>query len=305
MSGKKIRLARFRATRTSGARGAVIVPIDHGLTMGPLAGIGSTAEIGRWIGSPVIDGIIAHKGIVERLAERGLLSRAGVMIHLNGMSTLGPSPNTKERLTDMETAVRLGADGVSVQVNFDGSNDAHNLSTLGRTVDEAGRFGLPVLAMVYDKVPCTDRSSEVARARHLMRIAVELGVDALKIGAPAELSMIAELLEGFVADVPVFLAGGALTEPRLLFALARTVTRSGGAGLCVGRNVFQHPDPLALLAELGSVLEAEAQLTEDPTDHRRSYVRGLGENADGPAARRARLSGELLRKLPRVGRIGG
>jgi class I fructose-bisphosphate aldolase len=259
MSGKKLRLARFRATPISGTRRAVIVPIDHGLTMGPLDGIGSTAQIGHWIGSPVIDGIIAHKGIIERLAERGLLSRAGVMIHLNGMSALSPSPNTKERLTDVETAVRLGADGVSIQVNFDGSNDAHNLSTLGRTVDDAGRFGLPVLAMVYDKVPCTDHSSEIARVRHLMRIAVELGVDALKIGAPAELSMIAKVLEDFVADIPVFVAGGALTEPRVLFALARAVTRAGGAGLCVGRNVFQHPNPHALLAELGSVLEAEAR----------------------------------------------
>jgi len=232
--------------------------------MGPLDGIASTTQIARWITSPVIDGIIAHKGIVERLADRGLLSRAGVMVHLNGMSTLASSPNTKERLTDIETAVRLGADGVSLQVNFDGSNDAHNLSALGRAVDEAGRFGLPVLAMVYDKVPCTDRLREVARARHLMRIAVELGVDALKIGAPIELSMIAELLDGFVDDVPVFLAGGSLTEPGVLFALARAVMQAGGAGLCVGRNVFQHPSPHALLAELASVLEAA---TRPPQAH--------------------------------------
>jgi fructose-bisphosphate aldolase, class I len=266
MSGKKIRLARFRATPTSGTRGAVIVPIDHGLTMGPLDGIASTAQIGRWITSPVIDGVIAHKGIVERLAERGFLSRIGVMVHLNGMSTLGSSPNTKERLTDMETAVRLGADGVSLQVNFDGSNDAHNLLALGRAVDEAGHFGLPVLAMVYDKVPGTDRSREVTRARHLMRIAVELGVDALKIAAPAELSMIAGLLDGFVMDMPIFLAGGAVTEQKVLFALARAVMQAGGAGLCVGRNVFQHSSPHTLLAELATVLVPETVSRQAPPD---------------------------------------
>src|SRR2546425_3578947 len=284
MSGKKLRLARFRATPAPGTRGAVIVPIDHGLTMGPLDGIGSTAEIGRWITSPVIDGVIAHKGIVERLAARGLLSRAGVMVHLNGMSSLGSAPNTKERLTDMETAVRLGADAVSLQVNFDGSNDAHNLSALGRAVDEAGRFGLPVLAMVYDKVPCADRSSEVARARHLMRIAVEVGVDALKIGTPAELSLIAALLDGFVEDVPVFLAGGSLTEPPILFALARAVMRAGGAGLCVGRNVFQHPNPHALLAELASVLEAEARPRHAPVDRQRSSIRERLADTCSPVA---------------------
>lgn len=255
MSGKKIRLARFVCPE----RPSIIVPMDHGLTMGPLAGIGSTDEIAPWIGTPVIDGVIAHKGMIERLAEKNLLSRVGVMMHLNGMSTLAPTPDTKERLTRIETAVRLGADAVSVQVNFDGSNDAQNLETLGRVVDEAGQFGLPVLAMVYDKVVSADSAAELSRARHLMRIAIELGLDALKVGPPSNLSLVGELLEGLANDIPVFFAGGGYAKPEELFALARSVTRAGGAGLCVGRNVFQHPDPRSLLIELAGVLaEAEA-----------------------------------------------
>src|SRR5262245_8825434 len=106
-TGKKIRLQRFMS------RGAgVVVPIDQGLTMGPVRGLGSIREVASWIAHSAIDGVIAHKGIVERLGERGLFAGRGVMVHLNGMSMLGGRPDTKEMLTSVEAAMRLGADAV-------------------------------------------------------------------------------------------------------------------------------------------------------------------------------------------------
>lgn len=245
LSGKKIRLQRFKQ------RGAgIVVPIDHGLTIGPVAGLGSIREIASWIGHSAIDGVIAHKGIVERLGERGLLAGRAVMVHLNGMSTLGPRPDTKEMLTSVGVAMRLGADAVSLQVNFDGENDAHNLRMLGHVVDEAQSFGLPVLAMVYDKVTSLSADARTSRIRHLMRVAMELGIDALKVGAPLEMREVSDILEGIAEDVPVYFAGGSRGEPGEVLRLAAIAVRSGGAGLCVGRNVFQQPDPSTILDAL-------------------------------------------------------
>jgi len=250
-SGKKIRLQRF-ARRGAG----VVVPIDHGLTIGPVAGLGTIREIAGWIGHAAIDGVIAHKGIVERLGERGLLAGRGVMVHLDGMSTLGSRPDTKEMLTSVATAMRLGADAVSLQVNFDGENDSHNLRILGSVVDEAAGYGLPVLAMVYDKVATDSPPARLGRLRHLMRIAMELGIDALKIGAPADVAEVPEILDGIAEDMPVYFAGGSLSEPDELFRLARTAVRCGGAGLCVGRNVFQQKSPAVMLTALALEIEA-------------------------------------------------
>lgn len=251
LSGKKIRLQRFNK------RGAgIVVPIDHGLTIGPVAGLGSIREIAGWIGSRAIDGVIAHKGIVERLGERGLLAGRGVMLHVNGMSTLGGKPDTKEVLTSVAVAMRLGADAVSLQTNFDGENDAHNLRMLGAVVDEAQGYGMPVLAMVYDKVTASSADARIARIRHLMRVAMELGIDAIKIGAPAEMSEVPEILEGIADDMPVYFAGGSRGEPAEILRLASLAVRCGGAGLCVGRNVFQQPDPGAVLASLRAEMDA-------------------------------------------------
>jgi len=239
-TGKQLRLGRFRLPRS---RYGIIVPIDHGLTIGPIEGIESTARIVSWIDHGSVSGIIAHKGMIERLAaHRRFNASVGIMMHLTGMSVRAADPDRKMRLTSMETAVRAGADAVSLQVNFDGENDAHNLELIGTIVDNAQAYGLPVLAMVYDTV-AKPRKEKVVRQRHLMRIAVELGVDAIKIAAPEDIADIPEILEDIADDVAVFCAGGAIRSDEALLALARQVAVHGAAGLCIGRNVFQRPSP--------------------------------------------------------------
>jgi class I fructose-bisphosphate aldolase/fructose-bisphosphate aldolase/2-amino-3,7-dideoxy-D-threo-hept-6-ulosonate synthase len=250
-AGKIVRLNRFYLPDT---QVAVIAPVDHGLTLGPIDGLENIAAISRWIRTPGITGIIAHKGMIDRLAGRHLLSGLGVMVHLNGMTASGVEPNRKELVTEIETALRLGADAVSIQLNFDGSNDSHNLTLLGRVVDQAMRFDLPVMPMVYDVCPAAGSDRSLARLRHLMRVAVELGADALKVAAPSSLSDVRVLLADLSADIPIFLAGGARgTAPRVLEVL-REALRWGGRGLCMGRNLFQSDAPESLLREIRDII---------------------------------------------------
>jgi len=280
-TGKRLRLARFRLPRS---RYGLIVPIDHGLTVGPIAGIESTTRITGWIDHGSVSGIIAHKGMIERLvAHRCFSSSVGIMMHLTGMSTLAADPDRKLRLTSMETAVRYGADAVSLQVNFDGENDAHNLELIGNIVDNAQPYGLPVLAMVYDMV-AKPREEKVARQRHLMRIAVELGVDAIKIAPPDEISDLPEILKDIVDDVAVFCAGGTIRSDEALLELARQAAIHGAAGVCVGRNVFQRTAPGEVLdrirAELAAV-EATACRDRAPAVHEPVLRAGMSRKPDG------------------------
>lgn len=249
-AGKSLRWRRFSDARTGHA---LMVPIDHGLTLGPIDGIESVAAVGGWIGHPAITGVIVHKGMAQRLAERRLLASCGVMVHLNGMSTLAPDPDRKELLTDVETAVRAGADAVSLQVNFDGRADAHNLRMLGAVVDAASAFGLPVLTMLYDKVGGSDADQTRRRLRQWMRSAVELGTDALKLGTPAD-GAFEPLLDGLGEDVEVFFAGGDVASDDAIVAMARETRAAGAAGLCIGRNVFGRPDPGGILGRLRDAL---------------------------------------------------
>jgi class I fructose-bisphosphate aldolase len=250
--GKTVRWGRFASPGTGRS---LIVPIDHGLTLGPIDGLSGVREIGRWLRHPAINGVVAHKGLVGRLGQAGLLAGRGVMVHLNGSTAIGEEPDTKQMLTAVENAVRLGADGVSVQVNFRADNHAHNLGVLGRVVDEAERFGMPVLAMVYPAGVVADEHEAMARHRHFLRIAFELGVDAVKTAPPEHLEDIARLVDG-VDGMPVLFSGGSLGSDEALISLAKAVATAGAGGLCVGRNVFQRAEPEGVLGRLREVLDA-------------------------------------------------
>ncbi|AKT37627.1 class I fructose-bisphosphate aldolase [Chondromyces crocatus] len=247
---KQIRWSRFLDRRSGHG---IIVPIDHGLTIGPVEGLDSAEQVARWIGHPGITGIIAHKGMVERLGRLGLLRGKGIMIHLNGMMSLSADPDRKERLTSVESALRLGADAVSLQLNFDGKNDAHNLSELGELVDEARRYGMPVLTMLYDKVTC-DEEQRLVRQRHLVRACVELGTDALKLAAPTHKAHVPLLLQGVREHTAVFFAGGAMRSEDEVLDMAREIVAHGATGLCVGRNIFQRQDVTSTLTRLQKIV---------------------------------------------------
>jgi class I fructose-bisphosphate aldolase/fructose-bisphosphate aldolase/2-amino-3,7-dideoxy-D-threo-hept-6-ulosonate synthase len=250
--GRTLRWSRFVDPCS---RRSLIVPIDHGLTVGPVPGLTSVREIASWIRHPAINGVIAHKGMVARLAQAELLRDVGVMIHLNGSTSIGEEPDTKNLVTGIERAVRLGADGVSLQVNFRPDNHAHNLQLIGRVVDEADRFGLPTLAMIYPAGPQADCPAEALRLhRHYLRVGFELGVDAIKTAPPAHLEDIPALLDGIGEDVAVLFSGGALSGQESLTELAKAVATSNSAGLCVGRNVFQRRDPGPVLQHLRDLL---------------------------------------------------
>jgi class I fructose-bisphosphate aldolase len=251
-SGKEVRWSRFINPKS---KQALIIPIDHGLTLGPVDGLQSIKQISGWLGSPSINGVIGHKGMIARLGEAGLLTGLGVMVHLNGMTSIALQPDTKEFVTTVEAAVRLGADGVSLQVNFRPDNHDHNLTGLGRIVDEADRFGLPVLAMVYPAGPIDDAPGRALRMqRHYLRVAFELGIDVVKTAPPAHLEDIPELLDG-VEDLRVLFSGGALASDEALMKLAKTVSSSNAAGLCIGRNVFQRKNPGPVLNEIRQLLD--------------------------------------------------
>jgi class I fructose-bisphosphate aldolase len=252
-AGKEVRWSRFVDPRS---HRALIVPIDHGLTIGPVPGLSSVREIGGWLGHPAINGVVAHKGMVAKLAEAGLLTGLGVMVHLNGMTSIGEAPDTKQFVTSIETAVRLGADAVSLQVNFRDDNHAHNLTQLGQVVDQAERYALPVMAMIYPAGPAAETPvKQIVRHRHYLRIAYELGVDVVKTAPPEQLEDLPALLDGIGDDLKVLFSGGALSSDDCLLSLAKSVATSNATGLCIGRNVFQRSEPEQIISQLRELLD--------------------------------------------------
>jgi class I fructose-bisphosphate aldolase/fructose-bisphosphate aldolase/2-amino-3,7-dideoxy-D-threo-hept-6-ulosonate synthase len=124
---------------------------------------------------------------------------------------------------------------------------------IGKIVDEASRYSLPVLAMVYDKVN-SDIDKSTQRMRQLIRIVTELGCDMVKI---APTSQLPEILSDISEDIDVFVAGGSVDSELSLIPLVQSLVASNGKGLCVGRHVFQRADFDSLLTKLKITLTTD------------------------------------------------
>jgi len=235
----------------------LIVPLDHGLTLGPIDGIETTERLSRWIGSKNISAVIGHKGLIERLIDRDMLHPAtGIVVQLNGMPGIAPDPDKKIIVSNIVAALRLGADAVSVQVNFSKDNYGHNLSLLGRVVDEAHAYGMPVLTMAYDKEELSNDDERIVRINHIIRIVSELGSDAIKLAPPKAISDIPIILAKHCQDIQVYFAGGELCTEDRLCEMTSTLVAHGAYGLCIGRNVFQHPQPEELLVSIVNLMKS-------------------------------------------------
>ncbi|MCK4753561.1 MAG: 2-amino-3,7-dideoxy-D-threo-hept-6-ulosonate synthase [Planctomycetes bacterium] len=235
MIGKKIRLERI-IDRNSGR--TVIVPMDHGVTVGPIAGLEDMCEA---IGKVVRGGanaILMHKGIV-RAGHRGAGKDVGLIVHLSGGTSISPDPNAKELVCGVEEAVKLGADAVSIHVNLGAETDSDMLAQLGFVSEQCMEWQMPLVAMMYTRGPKIENEYDVKYVKHAARVGAELGADIVKVPYTGSVESFKEVVGG--CPVPVVIAGGEkMDSDKDIFQMVADALEAGATGLSIGRNAFQH-----------------------------------------------------------------
>ena len=175
--GKAIRLERIFNRNT---KRTIIVPMDHGVTVGPIKGlVDIRATVTRLVEGGANAGLV-HKGLVS-CGHRTRGRDFGLIVHLSAGTTLSPFPNAKTLVTTVEEALRLGADAVSVHVNLGDETEATMLRDLGQVAAQAAYWGMPLLAMVYARGPKIKNGFDPAIVAHCARVGTELGADVVKV----------------------------------------------------------------------------------------------------------------------------
>jgi len=249
MIGKKIRLERI-IDRNSGR--TVIVPMDHGMTMGPVPGLTNMASTIDKIVNGGANAIVLHKGLVTA-GHRGSGKDVGLIIHLFASTTLGPDPNAKVTVTEVEEAIQLGADAVSVHVNLGAPTEGEMLRETGRIARDCARWGIPLLVMMYCRGEKIRNQYDVRYVKHAARVGAELGADIVKVVYTGSVRTFREVVRG--CPVPVVIAGGEKMESeREFLTVVHDSLLAGGAGVSIGRNVFQHRYPMRMVEAIGAIV---------------------------------------------------
>jgi predicted phospho-2-dehydro-3-deoxyheptonate aldolase len=257
MIGKQIRIERI-VNRENGR--TVIVPLDHGVTAGPISGL---VDIRTAIGK-VVDGganaIVIHKGIV-RAGHRGHGKDVGLIVHLSASTALSPDPNSKVLVCTVEEAIKLGADGVSIHVNIGAEDEKEMLRDFGEVSKQCQAWGMPLLAMMYTRGKKIKSESDVEVVKHAARVAVELGADLVKVNYTGDAESFRSVVEG--CSVPVLIAGGEKAENDIdVLKNIKNALLAGGGGVSIGRNVFQHEDPSRMIRAIKAIIHENASVSE-------------------------------------------
>jgi predicted phospho-2-dehydro-3-deoxyheptonate aldolase len=238
----------------------VIIPMDHGITLGPIKGL----ENMKVTIDKVVDGganaIIIHKGLVKS-GHRGSGRDVGLIIHLSGSTRLNPDPNAKVLVAGVEEAIKLGADAVSIHINLGAETESVMLKDFGAISAQCFHWGIPLIAMMYTRGPKVQSEFDVKLVKHAARVGAELGADLVKVNYTGSPQSFEEVVRG--CPVPVVIAGGEKLETeRDLLVMVEGAIKAGAAGVSIGRNVFQHDNPIKIVKIISQMVHQKLSVKQ-------------------------------------------
>jgi fructose-bisphosphate aldolase/2-amino-3,7-dideoxy-D-threo-hept-6-ulosonate synthase len=247
--GKRVRMERI-IDRESG--NTVIIPLDHGISVGPIKGLVNLPEMVNKVARGGANAVLQQKGMV-RHGHRGYGRDVGLIVHMSASTSLGPDPNNKVQVCSVEECIKMGADAVSVHINIGSETEADQLSILGRVSERCDLWGMPLVAMMYPRGKSIVNPNDVEVVAHAARAGAELGADIIKTNYTGDPETFRRVVEG--CPVPVVIAGGPKTETDMEFLqMIEGAIEAGGRGVAIGRNVFQHEDPVKMTIAIAAIV---------------------------------------------------
>ena len=255
--GKSIRMERIFNRNTGNA---IIIPMDHGVSAGPIEGLRNLQEAVNKVAEGGANAVLGHMGLAKH-GHRGYGHDVGLIIHLSASTSLSADPNHKVLVTKVEEAIKIGADAVSVHINVGAEDEYEMLQGLGYVAGKCDEWGMPLLAMMYPRGKKVHSEYDVDVVKHAARIGAELGADIIKTNYTGSPETFKEVVEG--CPVPVIIAGGPkMNSEKELLEMIEDSLEAGGRGVAIGRNVFQAQNPTGLVRKIAKIVHEGVSVEE-------------------------------------------
>jgi putative autoinducer-2 (AI-2) aldolase len=230
----------------------LFLPIDHGYFQGPtyrLEKPGKTVEPLL----PYADALMLTRGVLRSCIDP--VKSKPIILRVSGGTSMARADELDREgiTTSVREAIRLNASAVSMSIFVGAPNEHQTLLNLANLVNECEEYGIPVMA-----VTAVGKEMEKREARYLAlacRIAAELGARVVKTYYCKE--GFEKVVRG--CPVPVVMAGGPKTESELeVFEFVYDGIQKGSIGVNLGRNIWQHDYPVAMIRAIRSIIHENA-----------------------------------------------
>ena len=232
---------------------ALMLAVDHGYFLGPTEKL----EVPRKAISPLLkhcDSLMLTRG-VQRTSVSPKFPTPIVLRVSGGSSIIGADLSNEEITVSIKDAIRLNACALAMSIFVGSKYEKQTIVNLGKLVNEAEEFGIPVLAV-------TAVGKEIGQkdARYLSlacRIAAEQGAHIVKTYYCENFEKVVES-----CPVPIIIAGGKKIPERDALELAYNSIKSGAVGVDMGRNIWQSDNPVPMIRAVRSIVHGNSNFNE-------------------------------------------
>ena len=251
-------MSKHRMRRLFGSDGrSVIVAMDHAAYYGPQPGLEKPEKVLDAAMRAGVDAVLATYGVAAQFGDR--LGRLGLMLRADGGSTRLGNGGMR-RMFGAEDALRVGADAVVCMGLIGGPDEAASLDVLANLVGECRPWGLPVMAEMLLQKP-QDQPLMPQDIAFAARVGAELGADIIKTNYVGPADEYRQVIAQCYTPV-VILGGEKIPDPRSMLQSVAEALRAGAAGVAIGRNVWQHPNPESMARALVAVVHGDASVSQ-------------------------------------------
>lgn len=222
----------------------VMFAFDHGYFMGSTAGL-ERLDLSIPKLFPHVDVLMGTRGAIRTCVPpecgKGIALRV-----TSGSSMLDNDLSHEVIAVDIEDCIRMNTDCMAIQTFIGGDGQLSSLDNLSKAVNAGLRHSIPTMGVVAvgKDMERTPKFFKLAT-----RILAELGANIIK-------TYYCDDFEEIVAacPVPIVVAGGKKLPENEALTLAYNVILHGGAGVDMGRNIFQSNNPVEMAAAVAKVV---------------------------------------------------
>ena len=231
---------------------AVMLAVDHGYFLGPTEKLESPKNTIQ----PLLkycDSLMLTRGVLRTSVDANF--PVSVVLRVSGgTSIIGEDLSNEKITTSLKDAIRLNVSALAMSIFVGGKYEHQTIVNLGKLVNEAEEYGIPVLAVTAVGKDMVRDSRYFSLA---CRIAAEQGAHIVK-------TYYCENFEEVVnsCPVPIIIAGGKKIPERDALELTYNAITAGAVGVDMGRNIWQSDYPVPMIKSVRSIVHGHATVDQ-------------------------------------------
>jgi len=227
----------------------VMLAVDHGYFMGPTTGLENLGEMVKPL-LPYADVLMPTRGGLRNYIPPE--TNIPICLRVSGGTSILNETNLLHEgiAVSIEDAIRLNVAAVAFSILVGQPFERDTLLGMTQYIDEANRYGIPVLAVTAVGKGLGKDARYLSLAS---RMAAELGASIVKTYYCKDFHKIVE-----TCPVPIVIAGGKKVPEKEALKMAYDAIQAGAIGVDMGRNIFQSSSPVGMIKAVNAIVHKKA-----------------------------------------------